>query len=88
MRRVWLLYVWAKIKLDEICKIIGRPGKPPGMDGGEVEAMIRAGRIGEVAQYCEADVVNTYRLWLVYELFRGNITAKQLAFSPGITSAS
>jgi hypothetical protein len=71
----------AKIKLDEICKIIGLPGKPSGIDGGEVEVMIEAGRIAEVAQYCESDVLNTYRLWLVYELFRGAITAEQLAYS-------
>jgi len=68
-------------KVDEICKIIGLPGKPSGIDGGEVEAMVQAGRIAEVAQYCESDVLNTYRLWLVYELFRGAITAEQLAFS-------
>ena len=71
----------AKIKLDEICKIIGLPGKPSGIDGTEVEAMVNAGRIGEVAQYCETDVLNTYRLWLVYEVFLGHVTAEQLAFS-------
>jgi predicted PolB exonuclease-like 3'-5' exonuclease len=71
----------ARVKLDEICKIVGLPGKPSGIDGGEVEAMVRAGRINEVAQYCEADVLNTYRLWLVYELFRGTITTEQLAHS-------
>ena len=43
--------------------------------------MVNAGRIGEVAQYCETDVLNTYRLWLVYELFLDHITAEQLAFS-------
>jgi len=43
--------------------------------------MVAAGRIAEVAQYCESDVLNTYRLWLIYELFRGAITAEQLAFS-------
>jgi predicted PolB exonuclease-like 3'-5' exonuclease len=71
----------AKIKLDEICKIIGLPGKPSGIDGGEVEAMIQSGRIAEVAQYCESDVLNTYRLWLIYELFRRSITSEQLAYS-------
>src|SRR5262249_18891347 len=71
----------AKIKLDEICKIIGRPGKPSGVDGSEVGAMVQAGRIAEVAQYCESDVLNTYRLWLIYELFRGTVTAEQLASS-------
>src|SRR6266536_5496791 len=71
----------ARVKLDEICKIIGLPGKPSGIDGGEVEAMVQAGRIAEVAQYCESDVLNTYRLWPIYELFRGAITAEQLTFS-------
>jgi hypothetical protein len=28
-----------------------------------------------------ADVLNTYRVWLVYELFRGAITAKELDWS-------
>ena len=28
------------------------------------------GRIKEIANYCETDVVNTYRVWLRYELFR------------------
>jgi predicted PolB exonuclease-like 3'-5' exonuclease len=71
----------ARVKLDEICKIVGLPGKPSGIDGGEVEAMVNAGRIAEVSQYCESDVLNTYRLWLVYELFRGNISTEQLALS-------
>ena len=70
----------AEVKLDEICKIVGLPGKPSGIDGSQVETMVGAGRINEVAQYCEADVLNTYRLWLIYELFRGAITAEQLAF--------
>ena len=27
----------------------------------------------EFADYCETDVVNTYRVWLRYELFRGRL---------------
>ncbi len=30
--------------------------------------------ITEVADYCETDVVNTYRVWLRYELFRGRLS--------------
>ena len=71
----------ARVKLDEICKIIGLPGKPSGIDGSEVQAMVQAGRIAEGSQYCESDVLNTYRLWLIYELLRGAITAEQLTFS-------
>jgi hypothetical protein len=32
-----------------------------------------------VARYCETDVLN--RVWLVYELFRSAITAKELDWS-------
>src|SRR6516165_8130119 len=68
----------AKVKLDEICKILGLTGKPEGVDGSRVEEMVLAGQIEEVARYCESDVLNTYRVWLVYELFRGAITAGEL----------
>jgi hypothetical protein len=43
--------------------------------------MVLAGQIEEVARYCESDVLNTYRVWLVYELFRGSITTKELDWS-------
>jgi 3'-5' exonuclease len=72
-----------KVKLDEVTKILGLPGKPEGIDGSHVEEMVRAGQIEEVARYCESDVVNTYRVWLVYELFRGAITSEQPAWSEG-----
>jgi predicted PolB exonuclease-like 3'-5' exonuclease len=52
--------------------VLGLAGKPQGMDGGEVEKYYRDGRIKEIAQYRESDVVNTYRVWLRYELFRGS----------------
>jgi 3'-5' exonuclease len=72
-----------KVKLDEVSKILGLPGKPNGIDGSRVEEMVLAGQIEEVARYCESDVLNTYRVWLVYELFRGSITDKQLEWSEG-----
>ena len=71
----------AKVKLDEVSKILGLSGKPEGIDGSRVEEMVLAGQIEEVARYCESDVLNTYRVWLVYELFRGSITAKELEWS-------
>ena len=71
----------AKVKLDEVSKILGLTGKPEGVDGGRVEEMVIAGQIEEVARYCESDVLNTYRVWLVYELFRGSITAGEHAWS-------
>jgi 3'-5' exonuclease len=64
----------AKATLHELCRVMGLPGKPDGIDGGEVEKYFRDGRIKEIADYCESDVVNTYRVWLRYELFRGKLT--------------
>jgi 3'-5' exonuclease len=55
----------------ELSKIMGMPGKPEGMHGAEVEPYFLDGKIKEIADYCETDVVNTYRVWLKYELFRG-----------------
>jgi len=73
----------AKVKLDEISKILGLTGKPEGVDGSRVDEMVQAGQVEEVARYCESDVLNTYRVWLVYELFRGAITAQELDWSEG-----
>ena len=61
----------AKAKLHEICRVMGLPGKPNDIDGSEVEKYYREGRVREIAEYCESDVVNTYRLWLRHELFQG-----------------
>jgi hypothetical protein len=38
------------------------------------EALLSRGWIKEIADYCESDVVNTYRVWLRYKLFRGKHT--------------
>jgi 3'-5' exonuclease len=70
-----------KVKLDEVSRIVGLPGKPGGMDGSQVEAYFNAGRIQEIADYCKSDVINTYRLWLRQELFRGRLDRKQFEFS-------
>jgi 3'-5' exonuclease len=53
---------------------MGMPGKPDGIDGDQVEKYFREGKIKEIAEYCETDVLNTYRVWLRYELFRGRLT--------------
>ena len=50
------------------------PGKPDGISGAEVEKYYRDGHIREIAEYCESDVLNTYRIWLRYELFRGALS--------------
>ena len=63
-----------KATLHELSRVMGLPGKPSGIHGGEVEKFYKEGKIREIADYCESDVVNTYRVWLRYELFRGRLT--------------
>jgi predicted PolB exonuclease-like 3'-5' exonuclease len=67
--------------LHELCRVMGLPGKPQGIDGSEVAQYHRDGRIQEIANYCETDIVNTYRIWLRHELFRGNLTEAELIAS-------
>lgn len=67
----------ARMKLDALCKILDLPGKPEGIDGGSVYQMVKDGKLNEVCNYCEADVVVTYRVWLRYELFRGGLTRQE-----------
>jgi predicted PolB exonuclease-like 3'-5' exonuclease len=71
----------AKVKLDELSRIMGLPGKPDGIDGSQVEKYFNAGRIREIADYCKSDVINTYRLWLRHELFCGRLDHAQFEFS-------
>jgi len=51
------------------------------MDGSRVEEMFLAGQIDEVGRYCGSDVLNNYRVWLTYELFRGSINTAELGWS-------
>ena len=73
----------SKMSLDGLCRVLGIAGKPSGVDGSKVGEYVAAGRIQDVADYCETDIVNTYLLFLRYDLFRGNLTAAQHSDSVG-----
>jgi hypothetical protein len=47
-----------RISLDKLCLALGLPGKGD-IDGSMVAGMVAAGRIDEVAMYCESDVEKT-----------------------------
>jgi predicted PolB exonuclease-like 3'-5' exonuclease len=70
-----------KPSLHELCRVMGLAGKPDGISGADVERYCREGRLADVAAYCETDVVNTYRIWLRYELFRGRLSEEGLQSS-------
>jgi len=64
----------ANAPLDDIAQILGLPGKL-GMDGSKVWEAYQAGRLGDIRDYCETDVVNTYLIYLRFELLRGTLDA-------------
>ena len=73
--------VQGKATLHEISRIMGLAGKLKGLDGSDVESLFRDGKIKEIAEYCELDVINTYQVWLRYELFRGKLDEKEFEAS-------
>lgn len=59
--------------LDDIATLLGFPGKM-GMSGSKVWDEYQAGNLQGIRNYCETDVLNTYCVYLRFELLRGVIT--------------
>lgn len=59
--------------LDEIATMLGFPGKM-GMSGGKVWEQFQAGNIKSIRDYCETDVLNTYLVYLRFQLMRGELS--------------
>ena len=60
----------ANAPLSDLAQLMGLPGKL-GMTGAEVWGAYQAGRLAEIRNYCETDVVNTYLVHLRFQLMRG-----------------
>lgn len=67
----------ANAPLDAIAKLCGFPGKM-GMDGSQVWPAYQDGKLADIRNYCETDVLNTYLVYCKYQLMRGGITAEEL----------
>jgi predicted PolB exonuclease-like 3'-5' exonuclease len=63
----------ATASLDDVASLLGFPGKL-GMDGSQVWDAFQRGRLEAIRQYCETDVLNTYLIFLRFELMRGRLT--------------
>jgi predicted PolB exonuclease-like 3'-5' exonuclease len=59
--------------LDDIATLLNFPGKM-GMSGSKVWGQYQLGQIQTIRNYCETDVLNTYCVYLRFELIRGVIT--------------
>jgi 3'-5' exonuclease len=67
-----------RASLEHVSLLLGLPGKL-GMSGEQVFDFWRAGRIADIRAYCETDVLNTYLVWLRFELLRGTLSVDQHA---------
>jgi len=72
----------ANAPLDDLAKLCGFPGKL-GMDGSKVWDAYQNGEIEAIRHYCETDVVNTYLVYLRFQLMRGQLN--QAAYEREIT---
>lgn len=60
------------LKLDTLCASMNLPGKYD-VCGDQVMSLYYDGRLDKINEYCESDVLNTYWLFLKFELLRANI---------------
>ena len=65
----------ANAGLDDIAKLVGLPGKL-GMDGSQVWPAYQRGEVAAISDYCETDAVNTYLVYLRFQLLRGQLNAE------------
>ena len=59
--------------LNEMALLLGFPGKL-GMDGSKVFDAYTAGDLAGIRAYCETDVLNTWLVYLRFEVLRGRMT--------------
>ena len=63
-----------RASLEHVAALLSLPGKL-GMGGDKVWDAWREGRLDEIRGYCETDVLNTYLVYLRFELIRGRLSA-------------
>ncbi len=66
------------LKLDHLCSMASLPGKYD-VSGDQVMELFYKDEFTKIKEYCESDVLNTYWLYLKYELLRGNLTKEDYA---------
>ncbi len=61
-----------RVSLQGMAQLLGLPGKM-GLTGDDVWAAHLAGRTAAIRDYCELDVLNTYLIYLRFELLRAQV---------------
>jgi len=62
--------------LTDIAQLIGAPGKY-GIDGSKVADYYLENNIKKIREYCETDVLNTYLVYLRYQLLSSSVTSEK-----------
>jgi len=68
----------ARVGLQATAMLLGLPGKL-GMSGDKVWDAYLAGEIEAIRNYCETDVLNTFLIYLRFELIRGLLSREEYA---------
>lgn len=68
----------ANAPLEDIACLLGFPGKM-GFDGSKVWEQFRKDDLVSIRNYCETDVLNTYLVYLRFELIRANLSSGEYA---------
>jgi hypothetical protein len=67
-----------RASLQDVASLLGLPGKL-GMHGAEVWGVFLEGGLKRIRDYCETDALNTYLIYLRFELLRGHLSAAEHA---------
>ena len=68
----------ARASLEDMAQLLGLPGKL-GFSGAKVWDAWQAGEIVAIRRYCETDVLNTWLVYLRFELLRGRLSRDEHA---------
>lgn len=68
----------ARISLQSAAMLLGLPGKL-GMSGDKVWDAYLDGQLEHIRNYCETDVLNTFLVYLRFELMRGRLSREEFA---------
>src|SRR5271154_1845995 len=67
-----------RASLQDIASLLGFPGKM-GMHGADVWGAYLQGGLDRIRDYCETDALNTYLIYLRFELLRGHLNRAEYA---------
>jgi predicted PolB exonuclease-like 3'-5' exonuclease len=66
----------ARVKMAEVAALFKVPCKINGIDGSNVYEMFKTGKVEEICNYCENDVIATYILYLRFMEHSGKLSAE------------